>query len=149
MLLLLVVLGERNMLIDTHCHINIIIKKDFDRLLILEEFPHAAKIIEEAVDAGVSTIINVGTSLIESINCVELAKSFDPVYAAVGIHPNDCTATWHHDLKEMERLWFDKELRNIKIIKLLALVNAALIIIIPIPINNGKKMLSRHRLNLH
>lgn len=107
------------MLIDTHCHINIMIKENFDRLLTLEEIPHAWPIIEEAAQAKVTTLINVGTSLIESINCVELAKSFDSIFAVVGIHPNDCTPTWHHDVKEMEKLWFDKTFpkhKNYKIV---------------------------------
>lgn len=95
------------MLIDTHCHLNMMVKKDFDRLLTLQEFPLAAAIIDQASQADVITIINVGTSLIESINCVELAKSFKSVYAAVGIHPNDCTPQWRHDLQEMQKLWFD------------------------------------------
>lgn len=107
------------MLIDTHCHINMMIKKQFDRLLTIDEFPHAATIVQEAHDCGVTTIINVGTSLIESINCVELAKSFDAVFATVGIHPNDCTQTWHHDIKEIKSLWFDTRVpkhKNYKIV---------------------------------
>lgn len=107
------------MLIDTHCHLNMMIKKDFDRLLTTQEFYPAAIIIDEAACAGVTTIINVGTSLIESINCVELAKSFDGVYAAIGIHPNDCTPQWRHDLQEMQKLWFDKNIprhKNYKIV---------------------------------
>lgn len=94
------------MLIDTHCHINMMIKKKFDVLLQPDEFPLTAAIVEEAHHDEVKQIINVGTSLIESTNCVELAKKFNACYAAVGIHPNDCTATWHDDIKEMQRLWF-------------------------------------------
>ncbi len=84
------------------------IKQNFDTLLTLKDFPKAALIVEEANKADVTKIINVGTSLVESINCVELAKTFDNCYAAVGIHPNDCTADWQLDLKEIKKLWFDK-----------------------------------------
>ncbi len=109
------------LLIDTHCHINCMIKKNFDQLLTLNEFPHAAQIVDQAAAANVKKIINVGTSLIESINCVELAKSFDACYAAVGIHPNDCTEKWHQDLKEIESLWFDKRIPKHKNFKIVAI----------------------------
>jgi len=65
---------------------------------------HAQQIVDEAVAHDVTTIINVGTSLVESVNCIELAKKFEPVIAAVGIHPNDCTADWRNDFKEIEKL---------------------------------------------
>lgn len=109
------------MLIDTHCHINAMIKENFDRLLTIKEFPHASTIIQEADRAGVKKIINVGTSLIESINCVELAKSFDQCYASIGIHPNDCTPKWHQDLQEMQRLWFSTKIPNQKNFKIVAI----------------------------
>lgn len=110
-----------NYLIDTHCHINCMIKENFDRLITINDFPHAAKIIDEAAQATVKKIINAGTSLIESINCVELAKSFDGCYAAVGIHPNDCTLKWNHDLKEIESLWFDARIPKHKNFKIVAI----------------------------
>lgn len=108
-------------LIDTHCHINCMIKKEFDRLITLDEFPYAADIVDEASTEQVKIIINVGTSLVESINCVELAKSFNQCYAAVGIHPNDCTPQWQHDLQEMDILWFDKRVPKHKNYKIVAI----------------------------
>jgi TatD DNase family protein len=113
--------GNYYMLIDTHCHINTMIKKDFDILLTIAEFPLAATIIQEATQAHVTKIINVGTSLIESINCVELAKTFEHCYAAVGIHPNDCTSTWQSDLKEMQKLWLDISFNKHKNYKIVAI----------------------------
>ena len=92
------------MLVDTHCHINMMVKKQFDVSLELKDFDYAKQIIDEATAHEVTTIINVGTSLIESINCIELAKRFDNVVAAVGIHPNDCTADWRNDFKEITTL---------------------------------------------
>ena len=108
-------------LIDTHCHINCIIKENFDRLLTLNEFPQAAHIIDDSAQLLVKKIVNVGTSLIESINCVELAKSFDACYAAVGIHPNDCTEKWSHDLQEIKSLWFDTTFPKHKNFKIVAI----------------------------
>ncbi len=97
------------MLIDTHCHINNMTKKTFDILLIPEDFQSAKNIIDDAVDHDVKKIINVGTSLIESKNCVALARKFPEVYATIGIHPNDLTTTWQQDLQELEKLIEEKE----------------------------------------
>lgn len=109
------------LLIDTHCHINCMIKENFDTLLTLKEFSQGANIVKEAAAIGVKKIINVGTSLIESINCVELAKSFNECYAAVGIHPNDCTEKWAKDLNEIRSLWFDKRVPKHKNFKIVAI----------------------------
>ena len=92
------------MLIDTHCHMNMMVKKPFDILISEAEKKAADAIVQQAADAGVTRIINVGTSLPESLNCVELARHYPGVYAAVGLHPNDCTEQWMEDLKEIKAL---------------------------------------------
>ena len=101
------------MLVDTHCHINMMIKKKFDVPLHDEQLPQAQKIIDEAAKYDVTRIINVGTSLIESQNCVTLAKQFDSVYATVGLHPNDCTENWRNDFEQIKKLVIDKKGNNI------------------------------------
>jgi len=97
------------MFIDTHCHINMMIKKNFDVTLSSEQLPLASEILKQAEAQGISHIINVGTSLIESANSVYLAQSFNNISAAVGIHPNDCTATWKDDFKQIITRWFTKK----------------------------------------
>jgi TatD DNase family protein len=97
------------MLIDTHCHINIMVKSTFDTLLEESSFVRAQEIIEEARAHDVKRIINVGTSLIESQNCVMLARQFENVWASIGIHPNDCTPTWKKDLTIFKKLLKEKE----------------------------------------
>lgn len=92
------------MLIDTHCHINMLIKKTFDTPLTEDQFPSAATILKEAAEKEVTRILNVGTSLIESNNCLELARTFKECYASAGIHPNDCTADWHKNFKQIEQM---------------------------------------------
>lgn len=91
-------------LIDTHCHMNMMVKKPFDILITEAEKKAADAIVAQAADAGVTRIINVGTSLPESLNCVELARHYRGVFAAVGLHPNDCTEQWMEDLKEIKAL---------------------------------------------
>ena len=92
------------MLIDTHCHINMMLKKTFDVLLSPDELAQARAIVAAATDAGVTRIINVGTSVAESINCVKLATQYQEIWAAVGLHPNDCTADWMTDFKAIKEL---------------------------------------------
>ena len=96
-------------LIDTHCHINIMVKKDFDVSLMPAQNNEIQNIIKQAVDNDVSLIINVGTSLIESKNCITIAQQSPSVYAAIGIHPNDATSSWMSDFKELRALAKQKE----------------------------------------
>ncbi len=64
-----------SMLIDTHCHANL--------YLILEE------ILKEAKEARVEKIISVSMSAKSLERNLELAKRFDMVYPALGIHPEE------------------------------------------------------------
>lgn len=101
------------MLIDTHCHINAMVKEKFDIPLEKEDFKKASNIVNQAKEWNVDCIINVGTSLIESKNCVALAKDFKKLYAVVGIHPNDLTSDWKKDLEEIKKLVKEKEKNKI------------------------------------
>lgn len=96
------------MFIDTHCHINMMVKKNFDTVMTHEELKLAQEIAQQAYEKKVTTIINVGTSLVESKNCIAIAQANSSVYAAIGIHPNDLHDTWKHDLKEIENLVIHK-----------------------------------------
>lgn len=100
-------------LVDTHCHLNIMVKKEFDRLLTNAEIAQASFIARQAYQAGVTTIVNVGTSVPESINCVRLARTIDYCWAAIGIHPNDATPAWSADLTELKKLVAEKEKNKI------------------------------------
>lgn len=75
------------MIWDTHAHLdNEQFKLDMDQ------------VIQRALEAGVTNIVNVGHSEAASKNSVELAVKYPFMYATVGIHPHDakdCTAkTW-------------------------------------------------------
>lgn len=89
------------MLIDTHCHLNMMVKTEFDMSMMPDMINAAQKVIGEASTWGVTRIINVGTSLVESQNGVLLAERFDTVWATVGIHPNDATEKWKTDLQQL------------------------------------------------
>jgi len=68
-------------LVDSHCHID---GPEYD--------PDRAEVITRALDAGVTTILNVGTGDPQSgafERAVELAEKHEQIYAAVGVHPHD------------------------------------------------------------
>lgn len=92
------------MLVDTHAHINIMVKKEFDILLSPEDYEKAAQIVQEAAADGVTILLNVGTSLPESLNSIHLAQRFSHVYAAIGIHPSDIKESWKEELNHLELL---------------------------------------------
>jgi TatD DNase family protein len=92
------------MLADTHCHINNMVKKEFDVSLTEQDIANAKKIIQQAEAETVTTIINVGTSIQESKNCIALAEKFPHIFATIGIHPTDCTENWKADVQELKKL---------------------------------------------
>ena len=72
------------MLCDTHCHLNFkAFKKDLN------------EVITKAKEANVSKIIVPGASINSSERAVEISRTYDGIYAAVGVHP-------HHASKEFE-----------------------------------------------
>lgn len=93
-------MGEKH-LVDTHCHINAIVKKKFDVPLLLKELADAKAIITRAKEHNVTIIVNVGTSLPESENCIKLAQMYPSNFAVIGIHPNDCTPQWKQDFAKI------------------------------------------------
>jgi len=101
------------MLVDTHCHINMMVKENFDIPLEDEQMTHVKDIIHEAQRHDVKYIINVGTSVIESQNCIKIALASEHAYATVGIHPNDCTVDWKNDIKILARYVQEKEKHKI------------------------------------
>lgn len=93
------------MLIDTHCHINCMLRghatKSAYTKLTEQEIMQTNSIILQAREHDTQLIINVGTDLIESLTCIELAQLYKNCYAIVGIHPNDATDNWKSDLAQI------------------------------------------------
>lgn len=67
------------MIIDTHCHYNL-------EPLVLDVASH----LHKAQEHGVSAALVVGTSLESSEKAISLATQFPTLFAALGIHPEEC-----------------------------------------------------------
>jgi TatD DNase family protein len=80
-------------LFDTHCHLD---DEQFDA--------NRAEVVERAVAAGVVGMVAVGTTVLSSRKCLELAGQFDPVRAAVGIQPNHAAEAESGDWDQITRL---------------------------------------------
>ena len=80
-------------LIDTHCHLD---WSSFD--------PDRQAVVDRAVQAGVRRMITIGVDLASSRRAVEIAERQAGVYAAVGVHPNDCAGFAMMLLEEIRRL---------------------------------------------
>lgn len=78
-------------MIDIHCHLNFHkFENDYD------------EVIKRAREKGVTKIVNVGTKLDSSEWAVNLAETYDDLWAIVGIHPH------HADKIELESDWLKK-----------------------------------------
>ncbi|OPY90169.1 MAG: Tat-linked quality control protein TatD [Syntrophus sp. PtaU1.Bin208] len=76
-------------MIDSHAHLE------------MPEFDDDRKdVIARAKEAGVDVIVTIGTDLDDCFKAVEIAASFDSVYAAVGIHP--------HEVKKIDAQTYDQ-----------------------------------------
>jgi TatD DNase family protein len=76
-------------MIDTHCHLNIMVNKQPEDLLVADHLDEIALIISRAQSAGIKKMICVGTSIPESRNCIAIAMRHSVVHATIGVHPCD------------------------------------------------------------
>lgn len=71
------------MLVDTHCHIHEL------------TYPlDASEVITHAHQAGVGTMICIGTNQQSSKEALDFAVRHDRVFAAIGVHPHDTREGW-------------------------------------------------------
>ena len=87
------------MLVDTHAHLN------FPQFLGDEEAT-----IRRAREAGVGSIVNVGTNLDVSRRALDLARNHEGVYGTVGFHPHDVELADPDGLNTLKRLALNKEI---------------------------------------
>ena len=81
------------MIFDTHAHYDDPI---YD--------PDRAQLFRELRANGVGLILNPGCDIPSSRRAVALAEEYDFVYAAVGIHPEECGGTTEADYETLREL---------------------------------------------
>lgn len=67
-----------NNIFDSHAHYNDR-RFDEDRDIVLQHLP----------SQGVRTVLNCGTTIVSSEDCLRLAEKYDYLYAACGVHPHE------------------------------------------------------------
>jgi len=81
------------MLIDTHAHLD------------MPEFKaDLPGVIQRAREAGVSTIMTVGTDPPSCHRTIEIAETYPNIFAIVGVHPHNAAEVGHKDLDELKDL---------------------------------------------
>ena len=81
------------MLIDSHAHLEM---KEFDA--------DRKEVIARAGQAGVGTIITVGTNLSLSRKALSITREYENVYATIGVHPHDVAKAGDKTLDELKAL---------------------------------------------
>lgn len=81
------------MIFDTHAHLD---DSRFDR--------DRKELIEGLKAQGISLIVNPGADMPSSKRAVELAKQYDFIYAAVGVHPHDVKDMGENTIDELRKL---------------------------------------------
>jgi len=80
-------------LIDTHAHLY------YDQM-----YNNLDTVLDEANKNDVQKIVCIGTDLNTSKQSVDIANTYDNVYAAVGIHPHDSKDVTKDYIKDLETL---------------------------------------------
>lgn len=87
------VLAGDAVLVDTHCHLDMI-----------DDGLYADRVIDRALAAGVRAVITIGIDMDSSRKAVEFARKNPGVYASVGIHPHHAGDVTDDALVELARL---------------------------------------------
>ena len=88
---------KKDMWIDSHAHLEM---KEFD--------PDRPQVIQRALDQAVTRIITIGTDLESSRQAVALAKTYQIIWATVGVHPHDAASFNPEILPQLTKLADDK-----------------------------------------
>lgn len=93
------------MLIDTHCHLELIAEKIENPALVTPQIQIVNKIVRNAQAADIFALITVGTTITTSSLIVESFAAIPEVFCAIGLHPCDSTEAWQDDMFELEKLF--------------------------------------------
>lgn len=80
------------MLVDAHCHL-----QD-------PKFKDVGDVVGRAREAGVTAMVTIGYDMPSSRRAIEIADSYEDVYATIGVHPHDAKDLAPRDLDELARM---------------------------------------------
>lgn len=69
------------------------------------------EVLKSLAQQGIGTVVNVGSSIETSKACMELADTYDFVYAAIGVHPSDIDC-----LSEEKLTWLKQQAGHKKVV---------------------------------
>lgn len=92
------------MLIDTHCHLEMILQYPLITSFSKENYQTVENIINNAYQQDVTKIVNISTTYERCLQGITFAQKFSSVYVSAGIHPCDITPTWKEDLQKIKLL---------------------------------------------
>ncbi|MCR5404852.1 MAG: TatD family hydrolase [Butyrivibrio sp.] len=129
------------MIFDTHAHYD---DEQFDT--------DRNELLLSMKDNGIGNIVNVGANMASSARSIGLSRQYDFIYAAVGVHPSDsleltddrlselremssdpkCVAIgeigldyyWPEPDREIQKVWFRKQLRLAREVKLPVIIHS-------------------------
>jgi TatD DNase family protein len=84
---------EKLMLIDTHAHLDM---SEFEADL--------PRVIQRAEEAGVNTIMTVGTDLASCHRTLEISEAYPNIFAIVGVHPHNAAEVNEKDLDFLKKV---------------------------------------------
>lgn len=93
------------MLIDTHCHLELLAEKIEDPALIVYQTQTVNKIVRNAQAADIFALITVGTTITTSRLILQEFAPIPGVFCTIGLHPCDSTEKWQDDMLELEKLF--------------------------------------------
>lgn len=99
------------MLIDTHCHLDIMLPKKTEQLTD-SDLPVISAIVERAKKNQVEKIINIGCNILESKNGLWLSEKFENVFATIGIHPTELNEDWKIAFSELKKVFDDRSKKS-------------------------------------
>jgi TatD DNase family protein len=91
-------LNNNSFLIDTHCHLDMGAYEN-----------DITQVLENAKNNGVRYVITIGIDLTSSLEAVYLAKTYEMVFAAIGVHPHDVDNCSQQTYTKLQELYYSNQ----------------------------------------
>lgn len=95
------------MLVDTHCHISMLINKDDDTALTHNDYQAVETLLRESAEHDVTHIITISTTIDSVYHSIAYAQQYKQVSAVLGLHPCDYGTNWQDEIQRIDTLLMD------------------------------------------